>query len=73
VVVGHLKTVAQAFVDLQQHRHSADYDYAKKWSKIEVQTDLDTAISVFQSWNTISRKKLAQDYLVSLLIKERKH
>src|SRR3984885_79457 len=45
VVGGHLKIVAQAFVDLQQHRHFADYDYAKKWSKTQVRTDIDTAFA----------------------------
>jgi uncharacterized protein (UPF0332 family) len=72
VVARHLKTVAQAFVELQQHRHAADYNYAKRWTKTEAQTDIDTAIAAFQSWKIIRKEKLAQDYLVSLLIRERK-
>ncbi len=72
VVAGHLKIVAQAFVELQQRRHAADYNYVKKWSKTEVQTHIDTAIAAFQSWKIIRKERIAQDYLVSLLIKERK-
>ena len=72
VVGGHLKVVAQAFVELQQKRNAADYNYAKKWSKTEVQSHIDTAAAAFESWKIIRRDQLAQDYLVSLLIKERK-
>jgi hypothetical protein len=60
-------------VDLHQLRHFADYDYAKKWSRIEVQTDINTASAAFQSWKIVSKEKLAQDYLATLLVKERKH
>ncbi len=66
---GHLKKiVAHAFVELQQRREAADYNYAKKWSKTEVQTHIDTAIAAFQSWKIIRKERIAQDYLVSLLI-----
>jgi uncharacterized protein (UPF0332 family) len=64
--------ILKAFVELQQHRHAADYNYAKRWTKTEAQTDIDTAIAAFQSWKIIRKEKLAQDYLVSLLIRERK-
>jgi uncharacterized protein (UPF0332 family) len=67
-----LKTVAQAFIDLQQNRHAADYSYAKKWSRTEVQSHVDTAAAAFVNWKAIRNEKLAKDYLVSLLIKERK-
>jgi uncharacterized protein (UPF0332 family) len=72
VAGGHLKVVAQAFVELQHHRHAADYDYAKKWSRTEVRSHIDTAAAAFESWKIIHGERLAQDYLVSLLIKERK-
>jgi uncharacterized protein (UPF0332 family) len=41
-VAAQLKAVAQAFVDLQQKRHTADYSYNKKWSRTEVQSYLNT-------------------------------
>jgi uncharacterized protein (UPF0332 family) len=71
-IAAQLKTVAQAFIDLQQNRHAADYSYLKKWSRTEVQSRVDTAAIAFASWKTIQHEKLAKDYLVSSLIKERK-
>lgn len=69
---GQLKTVAQAFIDLQQNRHAADYSYLKKWSRTEVQSHVDTAATAFAAWRSIQHEKLAKDYLISLLIKERR-
>lgn len=34
--VRHLKTVASAFIQLQQHRHAADYDNSKRWTRTDV-------------------------------------
>jgi uncharacterized protein (UPF0332 family) len=71
-VADHLKIVAKAFVDLQQHRHAADYSYVKKWSRTEAQSHVDTAADALASWKIIQNEELARDYLVSLLIKERR-
>jgi hypothetical protein len=67
-----LKAVAQAFIDLQQNRHAADYSYLKKWTRTEVQSHVDTAATAFAAWKSIQYEKLAKDYLISLLIKERR-
>jgi uncharacterized protein (UPF0332 family) len=71
-IASQLKTVAQAFIDLQQNSHAADYSYCKKWSRTEAQSHVDTAATALAAWKTIQHQKLAKDYLVSLLIKERK-
>ena len=71
-VAAQLKTVAQAFIDLQQNRHTADYSYAKKWSRTEVQSHIDTAAAAFASWKAVRHEKLAKDYLVSFLVKDRR-
>ena len=71
-VADHLKIVAKAFVELQQHRHAADYSYVEKWSRTEVQSHVDTAADALTSWKIIQNEELARDYLVSLLIKERR-
>ena len=71
-IASQLKTIAQAFIDLQQNRHAADYSYSKKWSRTEAQSHVDTAATAFAAWKTIQHERLAKDYLVSLLIKERK-
>jgi len=71
-VVGHLRTVAAAFVNMQQFRHAADYSYATKWAKTEVQDHIATVTEAFASWQLVHNEKIALDYLMSLLVKERK-
>ena len=34
--VKHLKHIANTFMQLQQHRHTADYDNSKRWTRTEV-------------------------------------
>jgi hemerythrin-like domain-containing protein len=70
-VVDHLKVVAQAFVQLQQKRHLADYDNAVFWAYRESEAEVVTARNAFQSWTAIRNENLAQSYLVSLLIRSR--
>jgi hypothetical protein len=59
-VSDHLKTVAKAFVELQQHRHTADYSYVKKWSRTEVQSHVDTAADAVTSWKIIQNEELEE-------------
>ncbi len=72
VIAGHLRTVAAAFVNMQQYRHAADYSYATKWAKSEAQDHITTVTEAFASWRIIRNEKIALDYLMSLLVKERK-
>lgn len=66
-----LREVANAFVQLQEYRHTADYDNTKKWSRTETLAQIDLAEQLFQNWRTIKNEKIGQDYLLSRLIKER--
>jgi uncharacterized protein (UPF0332 family) len=70
-VVRHLKVVAGAFSQLQQFRHKADYDIAAQWSRTEVLRTIELATEAFRSWRAIRAETAAQDYLLSLLVKER--
>lgn len=72
IVADQLRIVAKAFVDLQQHRHEADYSYDKKWSRTEVQAHVDTAADALANWKIVQNEKFARDYLVSLLVRERR-
>jgi hypothetical protein len=47
-------------------------NYLKKWSCTEAQSHVDTAAAAFASCKSIQHEKLTKDYLVSLLIRERK-
>jgi uncharacterized protein (UPF0332 family) len=65
--VNHLLRVADAFFQVQQQRHSADYDNSKAWTRTEVLTLIAIVDSAFKSWRTIRDESLSQTYLVSLL------
>jgi hypothetical protein len=59
------------FVQLQQKREFADYDYSGKLSLDQAHWALDEAEVAFTSWDTIRNEQIAQDYLFSLLIRDR--
>ena len=64
-MVGHLITVAAAFVNMQQFRHAADYSYATKWAKTEVQDHIVTVTEAFASWRIVRDEKIALDDVTS--------
>jgi hypothetical protein len=70
-VVEDLKTVAQAFGQLQNKRNIADYDNTTFWTPTQALSEVTKAAKAFSTWQTIKNEKIAQDYLVSLLIKPR--
>jgi hypothetical protein len=69
----HLRTVANAFIQAQQRRNDADYNMAKEWTPVEVDTQIASVNEAFKTWNIIRDEAVAQAYLVSLLgTKERR-
>ena len=66
-----LSTVAQAFVDLQQARHKADYDIGEPFPALDAAVDVAQARLAFLVWGQIKDEPLAQGYLYSLLFKDR--
>ena len=71
LVVEKLRRVAEAFSLLQDMRHVADYDNAKVWTDTDAFREIEKAATAFSAWDSIKTEKIAQDYLVSLLIKPR--
>ena len=63
----HLRTVANAFIQAQQRRNDADYNTAKEWTPVEVDTQIASVNEAFKAWNIIRDEAAAQAYLVSLL------
>jgi hypothetical protein len=63
----HLCTIAEAFVQAQQRRNDADYNMAKEWTHVEVDTHIAEVNEAFQAWNIIRNEAAAKAYLVSLL------
>ena len=65
--ITNLQVVSLAFYQAQQHRHSADYDISKQWTRTEAMAIIDQVDAAFQSWTLIRDHKFAHAYLLSLL------
>ncbi|MBZ5623261.1 MAG: hypothetical protein LAQ69_31745 [Acidobacteriia bacterium] len=63
-----LHTVAHAFIQLQQHRQTADYDNSRQWSRTDVVKVLTLATDAFSAWRAISAQDAAQDFLLQLFL-----
>ena len=59
--------VAAAFVDLQQARHEADYDTARRFTRKEVLDLVDRTEQAFRDWNCVRRSAQADTFLAGLL------
>jgi len=62
-----LGEVAQAFVDLQQARHEADYDTARRFTRAEAIDLVDQCDQAFANWQTVRGKPSAEAFMVGLL------
>jgi len=71
MMVAKLRTVAKAFVQLQDKRHIADYDNTTFWTRIESLEQVKSAEKAFAEWKLIRNEQIAQAYLVSFLVKHR--
>jgi uncharacterized protein (UPF0332 family) len=67
-----IRQVASAFVDLQQDRHTADYDNHEPWTAMDVREILETARSAFRQWQSISTDPMAGNYLLAMLVSKQR-
>ena len=67
-----IEAIAEAFVGLQQARHTADYDNWKVWTKFEAMTHIEGAKIALEKWDMVKNQDVAQDFLLSLFVSERK-
>jgi uncharacterized protein (UPF0332 family) len=67
-VPGELRSVAGTFVDLQDARHQADYDNSALWGYSDVHAVIVDAHVAFDNWAKIRTHPAANEYLLSLLI-----
>jgi uncharacterized protein (UPF0332 family) len=65
-VEADLMKVVDAFGQLQKDRHTADYDVATIWSRLDVNTTLAIADDAFTAWKNIRKEKIAQDHLMTM-------
>ena len=59
--------VATTFVDLQEARHEADYDTARRFTRGEVLDLLDRAEQAFTDWGCVRNSVQADTFLAGLL------
>ena len=67
-VLPELNIVARSFIQLQQHRHTADYDNSKQWSRTDVLNVLRLADDAFSAWRMVRNLDAAQDFLLQLFL-----
>jgi len=61
-----LKSVANAFVRLQQARHEADYDLSRTFRKQEALAFVKLARQAFEAWGRVRRTDDARVYLAKV-------
>lgn len=66
-----LQQVAQAFIDLQQARHDADYNLSKRFTRTEVDDLVDIVDAAFAAWGACRGTAAADVFLVALLAGKR--
>ena len=62
-----LLTVARAFVQMQELRHSADYDLSSTWNRVKAQQSIQLSRSAFAAWGRIRQTPEADLFLFALL------
>jgi len=66
-----LSKVAQAFINLQQARHDADYNLEWPLDPADAIAQVERAKAAFISWMACNGSEVAREYLFSLLLKEK--
>jgi uncharacterized protein (UPF0332 family) len=68
----HLLNIAETFGVMLGARHAADYDSSVEWTRRDAIELLESVQSAFASWDEIRETPLAQHFLVTLLLKDRR-
>jgi hypothetical protein len=71
LVVASLRFVAARFSQLQEDRHFADYNLTKDLDQVDALDRIKDAETIFTRWTEIRGNQIAQEYLVSLVVKNR--
>lgn len=70
-VVARLRFVALAFTQLQEDRHFADYNLTKDLDPTDALNQVKSGERIFNIWPSIKSEQITQEYLVSLVVKNR--
>ena len=63
-----LNRIADAFTELQEARHSADYDTATPFDRSDVLQKIDLVERAFSDWLAVKNKPNANVFLAALLL-----
>ena len=63
-----LRAVAQAFVNLQEARHEADYDMSRQFSRSEVRDLIEMSQRARNAWQGVSNTAEGRVFLMALLM-----
>jgi hypothetical protein len=63
-----LRFVALAFMQLQEARHSADYDLNSNWNRAKASQYVQIAKDAFAAWGGVRRTSEANVFLLSILL-----
>lgn len=65
-----IKTIAEAFINLQELRHAADYDLAHAFTRQDAETAADQAKDAIDAWNRLraANEQLALLFTLSLML-----
>ncbi|MBY0457408.1 MAG: hypothetical protein K2V38_08735 [Gemmataceae bacterium] len=66
-----MKNVAEAFSELQELRHDADYNRTRAFTKSDAREVLDSVEDAFRDWDQVRATPVAGVFLVLLLLGER--
>ena len=70
-VVSGLRFVARTFTQLQEARHFADYNLTQDLDVPDALAQVKSAERLFAQWQSLRASQIAQEYLVSLVVKSR--
>lgn len=63
-----LYAVIEAFIDLQEARHDADYNPNKQWDRLDALKHVQTARQAFADWSAVRGTPNAAVFVVALLL-----
>jgi uncharacterized protein (UPF0332 family) len=66
-----IANVADAFVELQEARHAADYDTSEVFTRPDVLAMIDNVDQAFTSWKTVKETPNANVFLAALLLEKK--
>jgi len=68
----NLHRVVKTFVQMNEQRELADYEYSRSWTRTDVLPKVDGVAAAFKAWKAIRNENIAQAFLFTLLYKERR-